>query len=375
LRDIIEVDWNDIDSFADDLQTQIGALSESVNTLFTTDLYQELEEIQNELVEFWNKTDVPSAEDLFHDIREEVKELSANIANVSQQIIEDGKLPEHIIEDLVEFREDVVEFFKNVDAEDLPDVPSPEEILSELSQISDLIWNTTVHLQGDKNFSEIIYNDLLDIKHDLAELVNSTQMPSFDDLVELSDSIFDSDLLSNMHRGHWDWSGLNSKVANITNTWFGHRLSSTLQCRQRRSANSMSRYHLDTAHRVIAFRGMVFEWGVAPGSYSIGPTPYYPECQVNWEAEPAGSSSCHSQDLVAFTESYSMTYGNYNFITNNCHHYANRLVALLTSAECGLSKDNNPQPDDTWWDDLINIFEDSSEEDQEDRSDEVLEIQ
>jgi len=356
MRDIIELDWDDVDKFADDLKIQIAHLSDSLNEIVHMEIYGELQDIQRDLNAFWNKTDFSTPEHEFNDIREEVSQLSKDIANVSMQILLDGQhLQESILDDLTDFHVDVTDFFENNDLSEFIKCPSSYAILEELSVIADNIWNTTVHLQNDTKISELIHNDLQDIQIDLSGLVNASNLPSFEELSELSDSIFDSELAS------VDISDLSNKISNITSNWFGRRVGS----RVRRSVTSrpMARYNLDTAHRILAYKGMVYEWGLAPNTYSILPTPYYPDCQTTWEEEPAGTSLCESQNLVTYTESYRTTYGNYDLLTNNCHHYANRIVALLTSGECGLSQGNSPASEENWWDKLTgDIFDSDSSE-------------
>jgi len=367
LRDIIELDWDDADKFADDLKKQIGQFSDSLSEIFHMEIYGELQDIQKDLTSFWNKTEhiiTGQSEQLFNDIREEASQLSKDIANVSMQILQDGQqLPESILEDITDFRADVAEFFDNNDLSEFLNSPSSYTILEDISEISDHIWNTTVHLQNKTKISELIFNDLQDIQIDLSGLVNASNLPSFEDLSELSESIFDSDLIS------IDISDLSNKISNITNNWFGSRVRRSVP------SKALARYNLETVHRMLAYKGMVYEWGVAGSAWSISTSPYYPDCQTTWEEEPAGTSYCESQNLVTFTESYSMTYGNYELLTNNCHHYANRIVALLTSSECGLSYGNSPATEDNWWDKLNgNLFDnDSSEEEHGD--DEVPIIQ
>jgi hypothetical protein len=82
-------------------------------------------------------------------------------------------------------------------------------------------------------------------------------------------------------------------------------------------------------HRLLRYRGRVFEWGGGSRGYHVGPTESVLDCPVTWESQPAGQSACPADRLVAWTAGYRRRYGAYNLLSNNCHQFANRAVAFL----------------------------------------------
>ena len=55
------------------------------------------------------------------------------------------------------------------------------------------------------------------------------------------------------------------------------------------------RSSLDYIHRVILYRGLVYEWGNGVEGYHYGKEPVISQCDVTWEKEPAGRSVCHKE--------------------------------------------------------------------------------
>ncbi|CAH1271867.1 Hypp4724 [Branchiostoma lanceolatum] len=92
---------------------------------------------------------------------------------------------------------------------------------------------------------------------------------------------------------------------------------------------------LCTVHRVLLFRGEVFEWGVGADDWESKvaweghrcPS----DCQILWANHVAGYSTCTREQAEQFTRDFKARYGTYNLFTNNCHHFVNRLMNYLDS--------------------------------------------
>ncbi len=48
------------------------------------------------------------------------------------------------------------------------------------------------------------------------------------------------------------------------------------------------------------------------------------DCDVTWEGAAAGYSACPAHVAREFLNNYRESYGAYNLVTNNCHHFSNR---------------------------------------------------
>ncbi|KAK2188244.1 hypothetical protein NP493_138g00015 [Ridgeia piscesae] len=90
----------------------------------------------------------------------------------------------------------------------------------------------------------------------------------------------------------------------------------------------------DISHTVLYFRGRYYEWGTNPRGYRAEETPKATSCPITWRQRPAGTSRCSTDHAVRFARQYAVTYGDYNLIFNNCHHFVNRLAAILETSEC-----------------------------------------
>ncbi|XP_035684837.1 uncharacterized protein LOC118421596 [Branchiostoma floridae] len=103
--------------------------------------------------------------------------------------------------------------------------------------------------------------------------------------------------------------------------------------RRRRDVNEVCT--LCTVHRVLLFRGEVFEWGVGADDWENKvaweghrcPS----DCQILWAGYVAGYSTCTREQAEQFTRDFKARYGTYNLFTNNCHHFVNRLMNYLDS--------------------------------------------
>lgn len=97
-----------------------------------------------------------------------------------------------------------------------------------------------------------------------------------------------------------------------------------------------SRYSLLYKHRLIFYRGTTFEWGTGVQGHHVGDGASVRDCPVTWERLPAGESHCPVSKVVNFTSSYRGRFGPYNLLTNNCHHFANRVSKLLSKGNCAV---------------------------------------
>ncbi|XP_078685912.1 uncharacterized protein LOC144918761 [Branchiostoma floridae x Branchiostoma belcheri] len=142
-------------------------------------------------------------------------------------------------------------------------------------------------------------------------------------------------------------AGLKSSgpVVNGDTSCYGHPRSSnsagsvpffhgtTRLSRRRRGVDTVWQWSL--SHRVLLFRGEVFEWGVGASRWADKvawegrrcPS----DCAVTWTKSPAGYSSCTRAKAELFTRQYKSRYGSYNLYTNNCHYFVNRLMKYLDS--------------------------------------------
>ncbi|XP_035685006.1 uncharacterized protein LOC118421667 [Branchiostoma floridae] len=84
-------------------------------------------------------------------------------------------------------------------------------------------------------------------------------------------------------------------------------------------------------HRVLLFRGEVFEWGVGSKKESWEGLRCPSDCAVTWRKSAAGYSTCTREQAEFFAREYKSRYGSYRLFTNNCHFFVNRLMRYLDS--------------------------------------------
>ena len=84
----------------------------------------------------------------------------------------------------------------------------------------------------------------------------------------------------------------------------------------------------------LFLRGMVFEWGTGVAGFHAGNEALVSSCDVTWEDTPALNTSCSVDVAEEFTRNYRAEHGGYNLFSNNCHHFANRLLELVSSSDC-----------------------------------------
>ena len=82
--------------------------------------------------------------------------------------------------------------------------------------------------------------------------------------------------------------------------------------RKRRDVTSPSRYPLRFSHRLLFYKGSMYEWGTGTLGYFIGEAPSVVECEVTWEEEPTGNSTCHPDAIKEFTYEY-------RFVSDTCN--------------------------------------------------------
>ena len=88
----------------------------------------------------------------------------------------------------------------------------------------------------------------------------------------------------------------------------------------------------------------MFEWGNGIRGYHYGPDVVIDDCAVTWDEAPAGFSSCPIETIESFATGYRAKYGGYNLVTNNCHHFVNRVSLILSSDDCQIETDRFVSP-------------------------------
>lgn len=101
-------------------------------------------------------------------------------------------------------------------------------------------------------------------------------------------------------------------------------------------------------HRILYYRGTVYEWGIGPSKLSklitnlpintmraaYGSQPSATSCQVfRWI--PKGTSSKSLEEANNFANNYKRTVGSYRILTNNCFRFAKSLCIELTGSRRG----------------------------------------
>ncbi|XP_046842781.1 uncharacterized protein LOC124436850 [Xenia sp. Carnegie-2017] len=81
-------------------------------------------------------------------------------------------------------------------------------------------------------------------------------------------------------------------------------------------------------HSVLLFRGKVFEWGSEKYKWPEMGRPSS-SCKLKWNYEKKGRSRCSLDEIEVWNSQYEAKYSRYRLITNNCHHYVNRLADKL----------------------------------------------
>lgn len=110
-----------------------------------------------------------------------------------------------------------------------------------------------------------------------------------------------------------------------------------LFCLYIRMRDPPSRFPFAISHRLIYYRNAVYEFGPSGiDTHSLPDWKTATNCPVTWESTPAGNSTCSVQSLKEFLVRYSSRYGSYKLLANNCHKFANRVVAFLFNSNCGL---------------------------------------
>ncbi|XP_019643505.1 PREDICTED: uncharacterized protein LOC109484604 [Branchiostoma belcheri] len=99
--------------------------------------------------------------------------------------------------------------------------------------------------------------------------------------------------------------------------------------RRRRGVDTV--FQWSPSHRVLLFRGEVFEWGVGAKMRWWEGLRCPSDCAVKWKRSPAGYSTCTRAQAELFSRQYKSCYGSYRLFTNNCHYFVNRLMKYLDS--------------------------------------------
>ncbi|XP_035685003.1 uncharacterized protein LOC118421666 [Branchiostoma floridae] len=105
--------------------------------------------------------------------------------------------------------------------------------------------------------------------------------------------------------------------------------TSPLSRRRRRAVSEVFQWSI--VHRVLLFRGEVFEWGVGSKRESWEGRRCPSDCVVSWTKSAAGYSTCTREQAEFFAREYKSRYGSYDLFSNNCHIFVNRLMRYLDS--------------------------------------------
>jgi hypothetical protein len=114
--------------------------------------------------------------------------------------------------------------------------------------------------------------------------------------------------------------------------WFG---KTDLKClmrsgRKKGKRGAPHKYTLACKHRWIKYCGHYFEFlGRGKLIYSSSSTDGAGSCSQSQESQAAGYSVLSVDCIKRCTRSYEEEFGDYNFLLNNFHHFANRLSDIL----------------------------------------------
>lgn len=102
----------------------------------------------------------------------------------------------------------------------------------------------------------------------------------------------------------------------------------------KRKRRAPSRGVWEYTHRFIYYQGYYFEFsnrGIFVHRNRIDSH----RCSGGTESSPAGYSYLDVECIKSCAHSYRHNFGNYNFLSNNCHHFANKLSEVLcTRSSC-----------------------------------------
>jgi len=119
--------------------------------------------------------------------------------------------------------------------------------------------------------------------------------------------------------------------------WFGQtNLNCLLRLCIKGKRAAPHRNTLEYKHRWIKYRGHYFEFG-GPGKllYISSSPDGAGSCSHSQESQDDGYGVLSVDCIKRYTRSYEQRLGAYNFLFNNCHHFANRLSDILcTESSC-----------------------------------------
>ena len=111
--------------------------------------------------------------------------------------------------------------------------------------------------------------------------------------------------------------------------------------RKKRSYDPPTVWVHKLTHRWLNYQGYYYEFGPSGAWWNTYPA--WRHC--NQEGEYVTSSDVDTECLQGYARNYKRRYGNYNVLTNNCHHFVNRLGSVLCTTPRGYCKtwcmDNN----------------------------------
>lgn len=102
--------------------------------------------------------------------------------------------------------------------------------------------------------------------------------------------------------------------------------SSSGKGRKKRSYPSRGIWEM--THRFIYYKGFYFEF-FDDSTARISNRHVCPSCPGSFENSPAGYSEVSVSCIKGCARNYRCTFGTYNFLDNNCHHFANELSKVL----------------------------------------------
>ncbi|WAR29384.1 hypothetical protein MAR_002952 [Mya arenaria] len=103
---------------------------------------------------------------------------------------------------------------------------------------------------------------------------------------------------------------------------------------RKRRSNHPTRYTLKLTHRYLFYRGYYFEFGErgrkGPNDLNVSTKKWgSSSCPSGKETSVAGRSKVTVSCLKKCAEKYTSRYGDYAVLSNNCHHFANRMSEVL----------------------------------------------
>ncbi|XP_078312609.1 uncharacterized protein LOC144619131 [Crassostrea virginica] len=91
----------------------------------------------------------------------------------------------------------------------------------------------------------------------------------------------------------------------------------------------------EITHRLLYYRGYYFDFLDNSRAYILRSRRAGHRCDGGLEGSPAGYSQVSISCLKGCARNYRCQFGDYNLLSNNCHHFANRLSFVLCRVRKG----------------------------------------